>query len=185
VIVLLVRHAPPPWVYPALLLALLSVYGGGVLTRVPLYLSNRTAWAALAGLLPPGPGARFVDLGAGLGGPVVHLARLRPDAACVGVEASPLTCLAAWIRALPLPGARIRWTSLWHQPLEGFDLVFAFLSPAPMERLWAKALREMKAGSLFVSHTFEVPGQTPHRRIPLPGRKDACLLVWRMPGAPQ
>jgi hypothetical protein len=49
-----------------------------------------------------------------------------------------------------------------------------------MPALWAKARREMKPGSLLVSHTFEIPGQEPERRIPLPGRPDACLLVWRI-----
>jgi hypothetical protein len=37
----------------------------------------------------------------------------------------------------------------------------------------------MKPGSLLVSNTFDVPGHEPAQRIPLPGRRDACLLVWR------
>ena len=76
----------------------------------------------------------------------------------------------------------MRWGSLWSLDLGGFDVVYAFLSPAPMPELWAKAEREMRPGSLLVSHTFGIPGREPERRIPLPGRKDACLLVWRMPG---
>jgi hypothetical protein len=64
--------------------------------------------------------------------------------------------------------------------LGAFDVVYAFLSPVPMAQLWEKARQEMKPGSLFVSHTFEVPGKEPQQRIPLPGRKDACLLLWRM-----
>jgi hypothetical protein len=178
-VALLLRHPPPGWVWPAALAALLLVYGGGVLTRVPLYNSNRAAWEALLALLPPGP-ARFVDLGAGLGGPLAFLARQRPDASFHGVEASPLTWLAAWLRTLPCRGnCRIRWGSLWREDLGGQDVVYAFLSPAPMPALWAKAAREMKPGSLLVSNTFAVPGQEPLRRIPLPGRADACLLVWR------
>jgi hypothetical protein len=179
VVVLLVRHPVPVWVWPVALVALLLVYGGGVLTRVPLYNSNRAAWEALLGLLPPGPSS-FVDLGAGLGGPLAYLARERPDASFLGVEASPLTCLAAWLRTLPCRGnCRIRWGSLWREELCDHDVVYAFLSPAPMPALWAKAAREMKPGSLLVSNTFTVPGQKPLLRIPLPGREDACLLVWK------
>jgi hypothetical protein len=179
-IVLVLRHAPPGWVWPAALAVLLLVYGGGLLTRVPLYNSSRAAWEALLVLMPTGP-ARFVDLGAGLGGPLAFLARARPDAQFQGVEASPLTFLAAWLRTRPCrANCRVRWGSLWQEHLGGYDVVYAFLSPAPMPELWAKAVTEMKPGSLLVSNTFDIPGHEPAQRIPLPGRKDACLLVWRL-----
>jgi SAM-dependent methyltransferase len=180
VVVLLLRHQPPSWVWPAALLVSLLVYGGGVATRVPLYNSNRAAWQALLELLPPGP-VTFADLGAGLGGPLAFLAQARPDATFLGVEASPLTWFLARLRTLPCRrNCRVRWGNLWRQDLAGCDVVYAFLSPTPMPALWAKACREMKTGSLLVSNTFEIPGREPQRRIPLPGRSDACLLVWRM-----
>jgi hypothetical protein len=47
-----------------------------------------------------------------------------------------------------------------------------------MPALWAKVRREMKPGSRLVSHSFEVPGETPHRTIPVQGREGARLLVW-------
>jgi SAM-dependent methyltransferase len=179
-VALLLRHPLPGWVWPAALVALVLVYGGGVLTRVPLYNSSRAAWEALLTLLPPGP-ARFADLGAGLAGPLAFLAKARPDGRFTGVEASPLTFLVAWLRTLPRRGnCRVRWGSLWREDLGGYDVVYAFLSPAPMPALWAKASREMRPGSLLVSNTFAIPGQEPVRTLPLPGRKDACLLVFRM-----
>jgi SAM-dependent methyltransferase len=180
----LLRHPAPGWVWPAGLAVLLLVFGGGILTRVPLYNSNRAAWAALLDLLPPGPHL-FADLGAGLGGPLAFLARQRPEALFFGVEASPLTFLAAWLRTLPVrSNCRLRWGSLWQEELGGYDVVYAFLSPAPMPELWAKAAREMRPGSLLVSNTFEVPGREADLRIPLPGRADACLWVWRIPERP-
>ena len=179
-VVALLRHQPPGWVWPVALLGLLLIFGGGIFTRVPLYHSNRAAWHALLKLLPEGP-ARFADLGAGLAGPLVFLAAQRPDCAFLGVEASPLTCLLAWLRARPVRGnCAIRWGSLWREDLGPYDVVYAFLSPAPMPELFAKAAREMKPGSLFVSNTFTVPGVEPRTRIPLPGRKDACLLIWEL-----
>lgn len=178
-VVWLLRHPVPAWVWPTAFLTLLVIYGGGIFTRVPLYHSNHAAWHALLELLPPYP-VRCVDLGAGLAGPLVFLAGERPDSTFRGVEASPLTCLAAWLRTRPVRGnCTVRWGSLWGEDLGGYEVVYAFLSPAPMAELFAKAAREMKPGSLLVSNTFEVPGQEPQMRIPLTGRKDACLLVWK------
>jgi SAM-dependent methyltransferase len=168
----------PAWVYLALFLGLALVFGGGLFTRVPLYHASQDAWAKLEGQLPTAPGLRFVDLGCGLGGPVAHLARARPDSTFLGVEASPLTWLVAWLRCLPHQNARIRLGSLWHTDLSAFDVAYAFLSPVPMPALWAKVHREMRPGSRFISHSFEVPGETPQRVVPVKGRDRARLLVW-------
>lgn len=168
----------PAWVYLALFLALALVFGGGLLTRVPLYHASEDAWAKLEELLSDRPGLRFVDLGCGFGGPVAHLAKARPDGVFVGVEASPFTWLVAWLRCLPHSNAHIRLGSLWRTDLAGFDVVYAFLSPVPMPALWAKARREMTPGRRFISHSFEVPNEPPHRVIPVKGREGARLLVW-------
>ena len=165
--------------YAAALIGTLLLFGGGVWTRVPLYNSNRAAWEALLALLPARPGVRFVDLGAGLAGPLRFLAARRPDAVFVGVEASPLVWLLAWLRTLPVRrNCRVRLGSLWAEDLRQADVVYAFLSPVPMPRVWGKVAQEMRAGSVFVSNTFEVPGVDAARRIEFPGRPDACLLVW-------
>jgi hypothetical protein len=168
----------PAWVYLVLFLALALVFGGGLLTRVPLYHASEDAWKNLADLLPDRPGLRFVDLGCGFGGPVAYLAKARPDGTFVGVEASPLTCLVAWLRCLPHRNAHIHLGSLWRTDLAGFDVTYAFLSPVPMPALWAKARRELRSGSRFISHSFDVPGETPHRVIPVKGRDGARLLVF-------
>lgn len=176
-------RALSPWLWPALLLGLVLIYGGGLLTRVPLYLSRRPAWEALAAVIER-EGARTVaDLGAGLGDPACFLARRNPGLRIHGVEASPLVWLVAWLRALPHPSLRLSYGSLWRLNLEPFQVVHAFLSPAPMARLWAKACSEMRPGSLLVSHSFEVPGTPWEARIPLPGRPGAALLLYRIPGA--
>jgi hypothetical protein len=64
--------------------------------------------------------------------------------------------------------------------LSGYDVVYAFLSPAPMPQLWAKARREMRPGSLFVSLAFAVPGVAPERVIDVSERERHTLYVWRM-----
>jgi hypothetical protein len=171
----------PPGIYLAALVAALLLFGGGVWTRVPLYNSNRAAWHELLALIPDRPGVRFVDLGAGLAGPLAYLARQRPDACFVGVEASPLVWWLAWLRTLPVRrNCRVRWGSLWSEPLGSADVVYAFLSPAPMPALWEKARQEMRSGSVLISNTFTIPAAPLPRRIDLTGRPDACLLVWTL-----
>lgn len=180
---LMLRHQVRPGVSLALLLGLLLLFGGGVRSRVPLYHSTRNAWARLLDLVPRAPGTVFVDLGAGFGGPLAFLARHRPDGIFLGVEASPLSWLVATLRCLRLPNARIRLGSLWTTPLAPADVVFAFLSPAPMARLARKVQEEMKPGTLFVSHTFEAPGLREEARLPVKGRRDAIFHLYRI-GAP-
>ena len=167
------------WWWLGLLAATLVVFGGGILTRVPLYLSNPAAWQALTAL--GGPGMTAIDLGAGFGGPMRALARAWPDGRFVNVESSPFTAVVCAVLALPIRRVRTRWGSLWKVPLGQADLVYAFLSPQPMERLWAKVCAEMRPGALFVSNTFPVPGVSPTQVIPLTGRADARLYLYRIP----
>lgn len=166
----------PAWFLAGLLfLTLTSI--GVLRTRVPLYLSSDQAARRLAELAPAA-NASVVDLGCGLGGPLVRLAKLRPELTLHGVEAAPLNWLVSKLR---LTGkARIRLGSIWSEDLSRYDLVYAYLSPEPMARLWDKARREMRPGSLFVSNSFTVPGVTPERIIELEDLSHARLLVWRM-----
>ncbi|MBI5329966.1 MAG: hypothetical protein HZB71_05070 [Betaproteobacteria bacterium] len=156
------------------LLALTSL--GAVRTRVPLYLSSPRAARELAQRLPRE--GLLLDLGCGLGGPLAQVARLRPDARLEGIEAAPLNWLVSRLR---LPGrAKIRLGSLWQADLSQADVVYAYLSPAPMARLWEQAHSQMKPGSLFISNTFPVPGHPPMAVVELDDLSRARLLIWRM-----
>ncbi|HWQ10192.1 MAG TPA: hypothetical protein VN436_13820, partial [Holophaga sp.] len=114
-------------------------------------------------------------------GPLAFLARKRPCARFTGIEASPLVWLLAWLRVLPVrANCRIQLGSFWNHPLGECQLVYAFLSPAPMADLWSKACREMSPGTLLVSNTFAIPGVAPTRIIPLPDRRDSRLLIYEI-----
>lgn len=171
----------PWWAWASGFTALLLVYGGGVTTRAPLYLSNRAAILELARLLPAVPGAQACDLGAGLGGPALGLAKQRPDAQVTGVEASLLPWLICRLRAGRRRNLRMQLGNIFSHDLAGYHMVYAFLSPEPMPQLWSKVCAEMPPGSLFVSNTFAVPDAAAERTIVLPGRSDARLLVYRVP----
>jgi hypothetical protein len=69
------------------------------------------------------------------------------------------------LRSAGLANCHWRWGDLWQTSLSGHNVVYAFLSPAPMPALWEKARREMPPGSLFVSNSFAVPGAVATRVI--------------------
>ena len=107
------------------------------------------------------------------------LAELRPDARFTGVENAPLTWLGGRLLTLGQPNCDWRWGSLWQTPLGDYDLVYAFLSPVPMEQLWNKVQAEMKPGSVFVSNSFPVPGIAPDEVIEVEDSRRTQLYCYR------
>ena len=156
------------------------VYWSVFKTRVPLFLTSSRAHAALAELLPVSKRFSMIDLGSGLGGVLARLSRLGTNGNYVGVESAPVPF---WISKLLLAGrhnCKVIWGDFWQCDLVQFDVVYAYLSPVPMEKLWQKVKREMKPGSLFVSNTFIVPGIAPDRTIPLDDMSGSVLYVWHI-----
>lgn len=173
----------PPVLFLSAFAALLALYWSSFRTQVPYYPSRRAAWEAVVGLLPaprPGKSVSFIDIGSGFGGMAMHVARVRPDAEVEGVELAPLPWLASALRARWL-GSRARFSRGDYEALDfgRYDLVFAYLSPAAMPALWAKARREMRPGSLLVSHEFPVPGQQASQVLQT-GQGHPPLFAWRM-----
>lgn len=154
----------PGWFLLAFVLLLL-VYRGAVTEQVPLYLTNIDTAHTLAEVMAGRPAPRFVDLGAGVGSMLRPLAERFPAGRFVGVENAPLTWAAGWLRTRSRSNIRWRWGDLWQTDLKDFDVVYAFLSPAPMPALWEKARTEMRPGSLLVSNSFPVPDVAPSRVV--------------------
>jgi precorrin-6B methylase 2 len=175
----LYRLALPSWIYLVAFGLLLLVYWNSARGKVPLYLSNRKTHEALAALIPSGTVA-VADLGSGLGGVVLALARARPEARVVGFESAPLPFLLARIRlALTgLPNASLVYADFWKEPLTPFDLVYAFLSPVPMADLYDKAQAEMRPGTALVSNSFEVPGVNASAVTAVDDRRQTRLYRW-------
>lgn len=170
----------PPLACLAAFLLLALTFWSSYRTQVPFFLSNRRAREALAQLLPRESGFRFVDLGAGCGGVVRELARRRPDGDFTGVELAPLPYWIGRLRGRPgASRSELRRGDFWALDLGSYDVVYAYLSPAAMPRLWEKARREMRPGSLLVSNSFPVPGATADVRVSLDERGRA-LHAWRM-----
>ncbi|WP_252274946.1 class I SAM-dependent methyltransferase [Pseudomonas subflava] len=171
----------PAWWFLAAFLLLLLLNWNSFRERVPLYLSGARTRQRLSERLVGLPADfRFVDLGCGLGSALVQLARDYPRARLVGVETAPLVFLFAWLRCLPYRNCRVRYRSLWDEPLGGYDVVYCFLSPAPMAELWTKARCEMRPGSLLISNSFEIPDVAPDEVIELTDWRASRLLLWHL-----
>ncbi|MBE7527478.1 class I SAM-dependent methyltransferase [Betaproteobacteria bacterium PRO4] len=177
---MLVLKLPASW-YLAGFIVLMLIFGRIHHTQVPLFLSSRKAVNTLAELLPKGQQFKLIDLGSGCGGLICKLARMLPHGSYCGIEAAMLPCWISQLRALlSRQDCRFEWESIWQHDLSGYDVVYAYLSPVPMPRLWEKARREMRPGSLFISNTFTVPDIRPDRSIPLNDFSGAVLYVWKM-----
>lgn len=170
----------PPVLYLAGFVLMWLVFRSNLRERVPFYLTDRETWLAVSELLPRNAAFKFIDLGCGWGGGLAVLAGQCKSGEFRGVESAPLPALLGRFRLRNEKNCRIRFGDFWIEDLGRFDVVYAFLSPAPMPRLWRKARKEMRPGSLFISNTFEVPGVEPDQTLILRDGRAAKLLIWRM-----
>jgi hypothetical protein len=190
-LVLMMKLQLPSGIFLAAFLLMLLVYWSTFRTQVPLYLSSKKVWQTLEELLPPAeqraPGEpektfTFMDIGSGLGGVLLHLASVRPDGRYYGVENAPLPYLLSRLRIKlgRRRNCRVLWGSLWSTSLAPYDVVFAYLSPVPMQPLWHKVKQEMRPGTLFISNSFVVPEHPPQYSITLDDLHRSTLHIWHM-----
>jgi SAM-dependent methyltransferase len=159
--------------------SMVAVFWTTYRTRVPLYLSSPRACEAISALLPRDRPFRFVDLGCGFGGVLAALSAQFPHGSFSGCEIAPLPAWVARVRAAVGGRFGARQGDFWTLDLSKCDVIYAFLSPAPMQALWEKVVREARPGTLFISNSFAVPSAEPHSQVPL-GGADRGLYVWRI-----
>lgn len=178
-VVVVYRWNLPPTVFFAGFALSLGLFWTIFRTRVPFYPSGRGVWEAVLATLPNGP-VKVIDVGSGIGGLAMHLARQRDDVKVCGIEAAPFPYLFSMLRNMDRTrNCVFRWGRYESIDLGGFDVVFAYLSPVAMPALWEKAQAEMRSGTIFYSYEFEVPGRAPQQIISIPGRKEV-LYRWTM-----
>jgi len=172
----------PAWPFGVAFMILYLLFSNTARERVPLYLTNRKTAEALRALMQERGASRFIDLGSGLGGVVRAIDG--EGRVAIGVETAPLAWLVSAVLSKINNRGRILRQDIWSTDLSGQDVVYAFLSPEPMPALYDKAKREMKPGSLLVSNSFSVPGQTADEVWDLADRRKTQLFLYRMGGAP-
>ena len=168
----------PPAVFLLAFLFLLGWYWSTFRTQVPFFPSGPAVWDEVAQLLPAGRALRLIDIGSGLGGLVLELARRRPESHLCGIELAPLPWLFSVLRAR-LAGSAARFVRGDYERVDfgAYDVVFAYLSPAAMTALWHKAAREMRPGAMLISHEFKIAGKAPDKTIAATPARPA-LFVW-------
>jgi hypothetical protein len=172
----------PSWIYLAAFFLIWLFYSNASSEGVPLYLTNRKTWTALAELLPEKAGSHCIDLGSGLGGTSLFLAAKRPDLVFDAVETAPVPFALSWLRfKLFAPdNCTVRYANIWQTDLAVYDWVYCFLSPQPMPRLFAKAEQEMKPGARLVSNSFDVPGHEAADVVDVDDGRKSRLLIWQI-----
>ncbi len=157
---------------------MLLLYWSTFRTQVPYYPSGQRIWQAVDQLLPTAKPLRIIDIGSGLGGFVLDMARRRPECDVHGIELAPLPWMVSRVRA-GWGGNKVRFIRGDYERLNfaDYDVVFAYLSPAAMEQLWRKASREMGKGAILMSLEFTIPGQPASVTVPAQGR-DPALYLW-------
>src|SRR5262249_44405119 len=113
---------------------------------------------------------------------VLALAKVRPDMIVEGIESAPFPFVVSWARRIVLgpSNAKIVYGDFWKRSLAGYDMIYAFLSPAPMSALYEKARAEMTPGSLLVSNSFAVEGVEPSDMRVLDDGRRTRLYLYRM-----
>ncbi len=158
----------PEWFLLAFVLLFL-IFRGAATSQVPLFLTNKTTLLEIEKIFLQESQNKtnfvFWDAGAGIGTVIVFLAKRYPKHVFIGVENSPIPFLIGKMRSKKLPNVVWHWGSFERQNFEKAHMLYAFLSPAPMPKIWNQANRQMPKGALFLSNTFEVPGIAPAQTI--------------------
>ena len=174
------RLALPSLVYLLGFLFLLSLYPSCVKNRVPYFPSKKPVWDRVNDLLKSRNTTNLIDLGSGLGGLVLDLKQKNPSLTVIGIESAPLPWLISVLRKIYTKSKAKFILGNYHSLNFGqYDVIFTYLSPAPMENIYAKALREMRPHTLFISHEFPVPNVKPCYLLDMPA-DDAATYVYVM-----
>lgn len=148
-------------------------------SQVPFFPSFPTVWKQVAELLPEAQSLKLIDIGSGLGDMPMYIAKVRPNSLVEGIEVAPLPWAISYFRSkMARSRAAFKLGDYNALNFADYDVVFAYLSPAAMVDLWAKAKDEMRSGSILISLAFEVPGVQPSMMLKA-NENSPSLYVWR------
>jgi hypothetical protein len=121
------------------------------------------------------------DLGAGTGTIIREARRRYPKITAVGYEVVPTIWLLGRLANI-LTGTVVdlRRKDAMTADVRRADVIFLYMTPAFMERLEKKFDRELKRGTIVLSHGFRFPRRKPLKEVQLPwGRSKTRVLKYR------
>ncbi|MDO9180772.1 MAG: hypothetical protein Q7U04_00120 [Bacteriovorax sp.] len=166
------------WVYGVLFIFFALTFSHTLKERVPLYLTNEKTYQALRKITKEINAKSIVDLGSGLGGVVRALSE--KNIFSYGVETAPLLWIISSLLSFFSFKGKILRQNIWNTKLSEYDMVYAFLSPAIMEKLYQKVKSEMRSGSLFVSNSFAVEGVLADEVWQLDDQRQTILYLYKI-----
>lgn len=168
------------WYYLLIFILFFTIFGATFRSRVPYFPSPETIPGLLIPVLP-GTSFKFLDVGSGFGKLLFPLASKIPSAQFHGIELALAPYFISQIFAKIGKFRNVEFVLGDFEELDfsEFDVVYIYLSPVVMQSVWAKALAEMRHGTLFISYEFNVDGRKADFEIQC-GEEGASLYVWKM-----
>lgn len=111
-------------------------------------------------------GDTVIDLGFG-NGEVLEAALLAKAGVVIGYELDLYRLIPVWIRSWQWKyhdRLQLRFSDIWLANLKHADVVYTFMAPGQMQRLYQKVKREMKPGTWFIAYKHPVPDVKPTKQ---------------------
>ena len=176
-----ISNSFPAWIFLVIFGLLAMIYAPAIWTRVPYYPTPREAYSIILAELPTEYPFKFVDIGCGFADLLMFLSKHRPNGEFVGIELGPLPWFVSTLRGLinRRGNLSIQFKDMWKLSLSEFNVVYTFLSPAAMDRIWLKACDEMLPDTTFITNSFPVPA-TPDEVIRVKDIRNSNLYIHHM-----
>lgn len=152
-----------------------------VVLKVPFVPTPRRVAREMVALAELKGSEYVLDLGAGTGTILAQAKKLHPGITAVGYEIVPTVWLAGRVMLwLTRSGVELRRADAMTADVHRADVIFLYLTGEMLGKLQAKFDRELRPGTLVLSHAFRFPGREPVREVQLPwGHSTTRVLVYR------
>jgi hypothetical protein len=116
--------------------------------------------------------AHFLDIWCGDGRVVEALKREFPHVECSGIENSyyPYFLAQRRRRKSSVSYSIIKW-NLFKMDISNYDVIYCYLLPVHMKRVWEKISSECKVWTLLYSSAFEIADKKPKEKILIQDQK--------------
>lgn len=134
------------------------------LSAAPYVATQDVACRIMLDLAEIKPGTRVVELGSGNG--EVSIEAAKRGAVVTGIELNPLLVVWAYYRAFRAGvGSQVcfRRGNIWRTLPLPADVVFVYLLPETLARLWPLLQKTYLPGTRLISNAFAISGVTPEQ----------------------